>query len=131
MKNRSFTSPKPGNRLDLKFGWSPAVLNGSYAAEQLSAGNRRIVVAEPVTARDERGLLVDTSAGHNPVSEEPSLSRIQHDFATGNLGNVSALNGNQTAGKNGRHHACPKYSNANSPESANDILRESACALIS
>jgi hypothetical protein len=53
---------------------SVTVLNETYAAEQLNGSNRRIVVAEPVAARDERRLLADTGAGHHPMGEEASPS---------------------------------------------------------
>jgi len=125
-KDGSLARPKPGNRLKSSFAGSFAMLNAIYAAQQLSGSNRRIVVTQAVTARDECRLLVDTSTGHDPMNEEPSVSRIQHDFAIGNFGNINALNGDQTTGENGGNHARAKNTDANLAESADDSFREFA-----
>jgi hypothetical protein len=86
----------PGDRLRC-LDFLPIPGDGNEAPKQFCGGNRRIVVTQAVTPRDQAALILSqmssAQAGNNPVHKHPSLARVQHDVSDGNFGHVDVLDG--------------------------------------
>jgi hypothetical protein len=59
---------------------SLASLDEMDPSEQFRGANRRIVVAKPVAAQDQEGMLRAARASHYPVREQTPLSQVKCDF---------------------------------------------------
>jgi hypothetical protein len=122
MNDHAFPYTEAGSRPPLRI----ATFDGYHLAQQFAGRNRRIVVPEPIAAGDKERTLRAVRAAHHSVREHSPIAHIQHNLSIGNFRQDCMLDGNQIAGKNGRHHACPEHAKTNSPECADYISRQTA-----